>query len=357
MAPFAKRKPVERGKGYRGHGFLRPLMIFPAVLSVGCSGGSEGSGSGATAAQGVAELGGGAAAEGQRAVGEHAETGGAAGTPVKPGDERTCRAPREEDFRIAQPADEAEMLFNELLPSHLEQLHQAVGRYANGQVKILKGSVDILEHRSVVVGEQDRSILSANAIASLLYDSGHAENSPAGMALLIFDPLTRQMLRMTQTSSGGSVSVCGVSGLYSTCGTTTRCSNCVDLTTVSDTLSVHLTSLGTYGDSEQSERRIDIVAELRVVPLAERSMDDILVVNSRIGSPLLPLRAPTLEHDTYVFEVEGQVRTSESADEDGCWQAVTYEAEWFVHKDCLLNYGVRNFALGEPFLDCPSTEG
>ena len=48
------------------------------------------------------------------------------------------------------------------------------------------------------------------------------------------------------------------------------------------------------------------------------------------------------------------MRTSTPVDANGCYESVTYELEWFVRRDCLLDYGPRNLVRGEPRLVCPS---
>jgi hypothetical protein len=62
---------------------------------------------------------------------------------------------------------------------------------------------------------------------------------------------------------------------------------------------------------------------------------------------------PRLEGDTYVFDVEGEVRTTD-VDANGCYETVSYQLERFVRRDCLLDYGPRHLVRGEPRLRCPT---
>ncbi len=263
-----------------------------------------------------------------------------------------CSIPDEEDLRINDPQSAAEELFNEVLPSHLDRLYEAVGQFADGHQRVFAGSVDIIEHRSNIVGQDDLVMRSDDAVASLNPDRGEG-------VLTIFDPVSSQMMRIDQHGSGGSsVSVCTVGGFRGTWGLTATCSNClVHLPTVSDSLQADLTARGRYGDSEGSEMRIDVKADLKAIPLDELSMSDVLTLNETASSPLLYQPDPTLQGEYYIFEVEGEARASDEVDEDGCWEEVEYQVEWFVHKDCLLDYGVRNLVRGEPHRACPTPAG
>lgn len=312
------------------------VMTLSVALSTGCLGGTE------TSASDFGE------AHGSKVPQADDSSGGMDGV----GDmeaQASCRLPSEEDFRIETPESESQRLFNEVLASHLDELYEGVGRFASGDTKVLKGTVDILEHRSVLADSEDVAIDSTHAVASF----GHEKITPFGsrnrVVLTVFDPNTGQMIRISQSST--STSVCGVTSFYGGCLSPATCSDCLpELASVSDTLSLSFSALGTYGGSDQPEMRVDVNVDLHVVPPDELTMDDILLVNSTNDSPLR-MTEPTLKDGTYVFEVSDSVSAS-SYDENGCEKWVKYETEWFVHQDCLLNYGVREFLQVEPVFFC-----
>jgi hypothetical protein len=332
-------------------------LLLPLSLMTGCFVKSESPAEGDAATTGTGGLatagsGGTTATGGADGAGVGGGGGGAGGASP------ACTAPTEKDLHISSPTSEADNLFNEVLPSHLDRLHRAIGRFASGEAKILKGTVDVIDHRSALVGQEDQLIDSTSALASLAQEEEFVVSSPQGMVLQLFDPASRQMLSILQTGGGDSASVWSVGPYYSGGGLTASCSNCLtNLGTVSDALNVDFTALGKYQDSEETEMRIDVGADLRVIAPAELTMDDILVVNSTSDSPLLRLQAPVLEGNTYVFQLEAKVSTSRPTDDPNCEERVEYQVEWTVNADCLLDYGLRNFVMSKASIYCPPTEG
>jgi hypothetical protein len=269
-----------------------------------------------------------------------------------------CRLPSEDDFRIENPVNASEELFNELLPSQLAALYEGVGQYANGDVPVYQGRLDAIEYESAIVGREDETIDATRALASLKYQENlDRAPTPLGYVLLLFAPEERKMMSLFQSGPDRSVTYAsGVSPFYSSGGTGATCTNCLlDLASVESGFDVDLTARGTYGDFEMSEMRVDVHGELERIPTEELTLDDLLVVSSRYEFPVfLRLDPPRLEGSTHVFDVQGDVRTSTPVDAEGCEEIVSYDIEWYVRRDCLLDYGPRNLVRGEPRLRCPT---
>jgi hypothetical protein len=272
------------------------------------------------------------------------------GGPSDAGVLGSCRLPSEGDFRIEQPMNASEELFNELLPSELAVLYEAVGQYANGDVPVYQGPLDAIEYTSAIVGREDQAIDATRALASLKYEENLDRH-----VLLLFDTEERQMMRLFQAGNDRTRTYASsVSPYYSSWAIDATCPSClVDLASVESGFEVDLTARGTYLDFEMSEMRVDVHGAFERIALDELTLEELLIVSSRYEFQDFKELVPRLEGDTYVFDVEGEVRTTD-VDANGCYETVSYQLERFVRRDCLLDYGPRHLVRGEPRLRCPT---
>lgn len=345
MAPRAKRRTSQLPTSCTLSPAAAVVMTLSALSPIGCFGGSGDSTSASTNGHGTTA---------SEADGSSGGIDGMGGSPSEPTEEDDCQLPDEDNLRIEDPENENEVLFNEVLSSDLRLLYQAVGKFASGDSKVLKGTASILDVRGEMSGTEDLSLESSHAVASFGYEGDTPYSSPYGLVLHVFEPSTSQLVRMVQNEA--TTSVCGVDFFYGDCVLPGTCSNCLPpLESVSDSLSLSFAALGRYGSDQDPGMRIDVAIEMQVVPPDQLTMDDLLILNSTIRSPL-QMRQPELEGDTYLFEVGGSLPTS-NVDEDGCKEWVDYEAEWFVRRDCLLDYGVREFSIVKRYPVCPPDQG
>lgn len=270
------------------------------------------------------------------------------------GDE-SCQLPTDAAFRIAEPSTPAEELFNQLLESELAKLYTLIGRYMNGEVPVFQGPLRAIESKAGVL---EKSIDSQRVVAVVHSREKVDEFTAPNREMLVFDNASESMLRFYQYSAVGSpTAVSTLASFYSSGGMTVMCSNCLPvLALVKDNFEMALSLQGKYLD--ESALELEITGAFDRIPADALTLDDLLTVNSTAESPDFGKRAQLRdEADVFVFDRRGTQRTEAAKDSDGCYQTVDYRLEWFVRKDCLKAYGLRNLVSETPRTVCPSTEG
>lgn len=321
------------------------VLTIWAWLATGCSGGSR---------DATSTSSGGDSKTVSEADGSSDGIEGAGSDQSEPTQEDECQLPREDDLRLEAPESEEDVLFNEVLHADLPLLYQAVGKFASGDSKVLKGTASVLDVRGDMAAADNLVLESNRAVASFGYEADTPYSSPYGLVLTLFEPSTNQMVRMVENEP--TTAVCGVDFFYGGCVLPGTCSNCLPaLESVTDSLSLNFTAGDRYGSDEHPGMRIDVAIDMQIVPPDQLTMDDILILNSTIQSPLQMMQ-PVLEGDTYLFEVSDSLTTSK-VDGDGCKERVKYEVEWFVRRDCLQDYGIREFKIVDRSPYCPPDEG
>lgn len=170
--------------------------------------------------------------------------------------------------------------------------------------------------------------------------------------------LTLRKSAMGLTNNVGQpTDVSTIASCYSSGGITTRCSDCLTtLALVKDGFEIDLSLQGTYLD--ESALELDITGAFERIPTEALTLEDLLTVNSTTDTPDFGERAQLrVEGALFIFDRRGTDRTEATEDSSGCYQTIDYRLEWFVRRDCLKAYGVRNLISEEPRTVCPSTEG
>lgn len=274
------------------------------------------------------------------------------GCGAAPGSMLSSAVPGPSGEGLPDPRAPAEQRVYDLVAKeHLDELYALVGRFAQGEASIYRGSCSARDNLSSL-GRPDGVLDSTNVLASLAWDkTSYLDGRRAGgWALTVYGPnQDRRVMLHQYPDEGGVTRVSLVTARNTGFGVSGSCVGCVPpLANRPDMLTIApLVANGKYGTGDPL--RVSASGSLTAIPAAQLTFDDLVGGTELFVRQRDPAKAFVSDGAEMVERIQRELHEKAAVPAGKafaeCHLVTTYGVERYVSRVEVAKYGLRKLRI------------